>query len=130
MEGRTHFALGLLLFALGLGPEAIVGAMLPDIDSKNAVMGSLLISRLFGHRGVFHSLSMLAVLGGTAMISGRDGFALGYASHLALDSLTVGGLRLFAPFSKRVTRGPFYVGSIFDKLFGVVFFTLAIALIF
>jgi len=127
MEGKTHLTSGLLLWALGLGPEAVLGAMFPDVDCASATLGSAFVSSTYGHRGLFHSLSFLAIIGGMSVIAGRDGFALGYGAHLALDALTKGGVRLLAPFSKKSVRGPFKTGDFFDTLLSAVFLAIAVA---
>ncbi len=127
MEGRTHFAGGLFLWSLGGGPEALVGAMLPDIDSPRAVMGSPLVSFAYGHRGLFHSLSFLFILGGTALMLGLDGFAWGYGLHIALDSATRGGVAPLLPFGRRRLKGPLKTGDFFDKLICALFAASALA---
>lgn len=126
MEGRTHFTAGLLLWALGFGPEALLGSLFPDVDCEKAVLGLPVVARTYGHRGIFHSLSFLAIIGGGADIAGLGGFAVGYAGHLALDSLTVSGTTLFAPFSGRKLRGPLVTGDFFDLLLSGVFAALAL----
>ncbi len=121
MMAGSHVALGAaawvaaapLLGASSLSPVAlglaVTGSLLPDLDHPKSWMGkrlrpvSHLLSAVFGHRGVTHSL--LAVVACTALLL-RQGLprevvaplAVGYLSHLAADLLTPGGLRLAWPF--------------------------------
>ena len=125
MEGRTHLASGFFLFALGLGPGAIFGSLFPDIDSPRAFFG--LVSDAYGHRGLFHSLSFLTIIGGIAVIAGYPGFLSGYAAHILLDSLTVSGVRMFEPFFPLRLRGPFITGGFFDHMLSAVLFASAVA---
>jgi inner membrane protein len=87
---------------------SVIGSLLPDIDHPKSWVGrrarpiSTIISALFGHRGLTHSL--LAVIG-CALLLRRDGLplsivaplAVGYLSHLGGDLLTPRGLRLAWP---------------------------------
>ena len=88
---------------------AVAGSLLPDIDHPKSWVGrktkpvSTLLGRMFGHRGVTHSL--LAV-GGCAWLLVHQGvprvdvdpLVVGYLSHLAGDLITPRGLRLAWPF--------------------------------
>lgn len=84
---------------------AIAGAWWPDFDKTGATIStfsgrrtlltmvtlpiSMVIERVFGHRGAFHSLVGLAVFGAVCYFwQGRAttyAFAAGYLSHLLLD---------------------------------------------
>jgi inner membrane protein len=98
----------------------ILGSMLPDIDHPKSVFGrcvlplSYVLSALFGHRGVTHSL--LAVVGISGLIGWAFsaahwqqgyavpvmiGVAIGYLSHLVGDWLTNSGIPLLWPSKRR-----------------------------
>ena len=132
MLWRTHTLAGLnTLWILSLVPDAVtvqsiaplillsaVGALLPDLDAiqskiKNVsllniyplVNVSLIVNRLFGHRGAMHSPGSLLIVGvlslPLALWLGWPYSAalwLGYASHLIMDACTIRGIPLF-PFS-------------------------------
>ena len=80
---------------------AMLFAGLPDIDRylfSPLIAGGYLTGPLWAHRGITHSLLVMALFVGVAYLMGetRAG-AIGYGSHLATDFLT-GSIRLFAPF--------------------------------
>lgn len=98
----------------------IVGSMLPDIDHPASAFGrrmrpvSDLISAIFGHRGITHSLiAVVAVLLGAAIafryvrwhagfsVPFLIGLAAGYLSHLAGDFFTNSGVPLLWPAKRR-----------------------------
>lgn len=89
-SGKTHQAvggvLGILYAILFHQPiwvvfSSIVGALLPDIDHKHSKIG----------RYTFFYLSFSYTIA----------FAIGYASHLFLDSLTPQGINLWKGVRKR-----------------------------
>ena len=122
MTAPTHITIGLLstaatfstlsvpvhrdLPALGC---AILGSLLPDIDTPHSSIGRLLpfvatpIERRWGHRTVTHSfaaLMLVAVL--TLPLYGHRracfaAFLIGYTSHLMADCATKSGVPLFYP---------------------------------
>src|SRR6476661_8512183 len=119
MDQLTHSATGLFLSRAGLyrmtpyaGPILILAANAPDMDIVAALGGGL--NYLHYHRHVTHSIALLPLVallpvlvvrlfarrplrwGGAYLIS-----AIGVASHLALDSTNVYGVRLLLPFSAR-----------------------------
>ena len=109
----------------------LLGSILPDIDDGNSkikkasgVLGSI-ISFMFKHRGILHSLIFVFFL--FILISLWNsyyawGLSIGYLSHLLSDSLTPMGIRIFYPFSSFKLRGPIKVGSTGEwiVLFGLV----------
>jgi len=130
-EGHLIFSVSCVIFAqkARLTPElaqgdwwhiisaALLTSLLPDIDHPSSIIGqrfkwvSLLIAKLFGHRGFTHSL--LAILSGIILIR-TDIFAywffppdvlhamiIGYFSHLLADMLTPAGIPLLWPFRWR-----------------------------
>jgi len=112
-------------------PLAMAGALLPDIDHPKSALGSrvrpvsTLIAKVFGHRGLTHSL--LAVLGLSWLLLHLSGhkatsnmlapLLAGYLSHLIADGLTPMGVPLFWPVRFPV-RFPLTVrtGSAAEKL--------------
>lgn len=129
MIAKTHilFGAGLALVASQVAhlsvPTTIlvvstgaIGGLLPDIDHPGSTFGrriwpvSLVISKVFGHRGITHSL--IAVAGLTSLLfSGHHlsaaslGLIVGYLSHLLGDFITPHGIPLFWPI-KRCYRIP------------------------
>lgn len=133
MLAFTHIAAGLassLLAAKALHaqPEqvtlimsgGVLGSMMPDMDHPRSAFGSrvlplsLLLSAIFGHRGITHSL--LAVIGISGLcwwalnaVNWHQGYAVpvvfgiaaGYLSHLAGDWLTNSGVQLLWPVKRR-----------------------------
>lgn len=119
MDQLTHSATGLFLSRAGLyrmtpyaGPILILAANAPDMDIAAALGGGL--NYLHFHRHLTHSIALLPLVAllpvlvvrlfarrplnwrGAYLIS-----AIGVASHLALDSTNVYGVRLLLPFSAR-----------------------------
>ena len=103
--------------AVCTGIGLVVGSLFPDIDSSTSKLGkrvkpvSKIISKLFGHRGFFHSLIFIGLLFlllkhifDTKNISQYSviyiGFCCGCLLHLVCDIMTKGGVPLLYPFSK------------------------------
>lgn len=116
--------------ALGL---AMAGSLLPDLDHPKSWVGrrarpvSTILGAVFGHRGVTHSALALAgcawLLAGEVGLLARGGgpailapLAVGYASHLAADLLTPGGLRLLWPLRGTWSLPLCRAGSPFEPL--------------
>ena len=122
MRAPTHLAFGLLCatgaFALWSRPLhqdlpalacALLGSLLPDLDSPKSAPGRFLpflsqpIERRWGHRTVTHSL--LAFLGlAVALLplgwyrgTWYAALLIGYFSHLVIDCTTKSGVPLFHP---------------------------------
>jgi inner membrane protein len=124
MKAPTHTSFG-ILFILGIGlllgitfnPAlaglAVLGALLPDIDTEKSAIGRLLgpialyIERKLGHRQATHSLIALVLLGlGTAPLIYLKLFwwialLCGYLSHLIIDTVNKSGVPLFYPSKVR-----------------------------
>lgn len=101
-----------------------LGGVLPDIDLPTSHIGrrtrpvSTFINKVFGHRGFTHTLLALILL--TYMlfltigmfsspfkefyVAFVLGLLIGYASHLLLDALTISGIPLLYPFTRRTFR--------------------------
>ena len=122
MTASTHITFGLLtvagsfsIFSLPLHRNlpavacAIIGSVLPDIDSPNSYIGRVLpyaaipIERQWGHRTITHSLLCLLALSvmiWPLLIWQTPCYAavlLGYMSHLIADCATKSGVPLFYP---------------------------------
>jgi len=124
MRTPTHVSFG-VLFILGIGLLvgisinwsiaifAIIGALLPDIDTPQSILGRFLrpmsayIERKFGHRQATHSLLAVLILGLITIplicVNLFCWIALfsGYLSHLLIDSVNKSGVPLFYPSSIR-----------------------------
>lgn len=137
MTGKTHLALGiltgiLLYQHLGLDTSsasvvgaAAIGALLPDLDAPASTLGRLLPINPFSalrHRGIMHSLLVLAIGGALWHYYGQPLWALfllaGYASHLLGDAITIKGIPLLypIPFKLRLSPIPIESGGCVDLL--------------
>lgn len=103
---------GLVLIA-----GATVGGLLPDIDHRGSYLGSkakvasFVVNKTLGHRGATHSPIIMGVLLGLLYVQTSTksfilapliiGLALGVLSHILLDCLTIAGVPLLYPFSKK-----------------------------
>ncbi len=105
---------------------AALGALLPDIDHPGSWAGrrfravSVPLAALVGHRGVTHSLiaTFLLAVGlyfyGTGAIIAP--LLVGYASHLAADSLTPSGVPWLWPWKRTFSLNLFRTGSFAEYL--------------
>jgi len=127
----------------------IIGSLAPDIDSPRStiskpgqlftrflpplvtdlmnVAGSLvsvIVKHCFGHRGALHWPLTAAILFLAADWSGLTSlrwFCLGYASHIAADFCTKGGISIFAPvYRKRIKWSPLKTGSIWEFFISII----------
>lgn len=86
---------------------ALLGAALPDLDTRASYIGRILrltsgmLEQYFGHRSFTHSLLVQLVAGGLAWWLLPGGFALallaGWVSHSWADMMTKGGVAWFWP---------------------------------
>jgi len=120
LTAPTHSTFGILLVAvvgaligLALSPVllafAVLGALLPDIDTRDSTIGltfspvSIWVERRFGHRGITHSLVGLAIAGilfAPIVLYRFDCwlvFLIGYFSHILIDAVNKTGVPLFYP---------------------------------
>ena len=141
----THLAFGLVMFLVfrnWMGGElaialaiCMIGALLPDIDHHKSKVGrklpviSHIISWVFNHRGLVHSVIGMVVFTAVALLAtnalgGNSIYALwfltGYASHLIVDSLNPSGVAWLAPFTSKRARGSIRTSSFSEGLFLVV----------
>ena len=100
---------------------AALGSLLPDIDHKNSTISkkhkiiSWIMTRLFEHRGFTHAPLIQLLFIAFLFWIGKDlggiigysylgvviGLGIGILSHTLLDWLTVGGIPLLYPFTKK-----------------------------
>ena len=141
---HTHILLGIVLFILtrtlfGGGNEIIffllvlLGAILPDIDSKNSKINRWsgiigIIATFFAkHRGIFHSVlfhvALLFVLTPLIGVYYASGLFLGYIAHFVGDGVTKAGLAPLYPLSLYKIKGPLRVGGFVEGIILVVLFT-------
>lgn len=111
----------------------LVGSLFPDLDKLDSSLGRKVefFALIFKHRGFFHSFfapvlfgllawqASLLVLPANISLFLGIGFALGYLSHLALDMLTVKGLKPFLAGPK--IRGSLKTGGLGERLLLVMF---------
>lgn len=103
-----------------------LGSLLPDIDHPDSMIGrkvkpiSIMLNKGLGHRGIMHSpfiymlIFMLFSILIESQVSGMYlktilmsfmiGLLSGTFSHLFLDILTIGGIPLIYPFTKKKIR--------------------------
>ncbi len=142
MLGRTHIAFGILCALLLLPfisvPSKILfvglvalGALLPDVDHEKSKINRLcpvtrILPKLFKHRGFFHSLFPVIILGGIFWYFNENfvGMSLcfGYLTHLISDGCTRMGVNFLHPVSTLHIRGPFETGTFAETLllFGIL----------
>lgn len=151
MRGGTHALAGVLIAltmthnsqpidGLAVVMCGAIGALLPDLDHpKSAISRRVKILgapiRLFvAHRGALHGLlavflAFMACL--TIPVNLRLyglAAAAGYASHVALDALTISGVPLLWPYRRRFHLLPLRTGGVVERLLfvGGIIETLAI----
>ncbi|HEX7064981.1 MAG TPA: metal-dependent hydrolase [Bacillales bacterium] len=151
MTGKTHILGGLASSAAAqyfaeLYPQSLlffgasaVGAMLPDICHGGSKIGrripalARLISFLFGHRTVTHSL-LFIVLTGVFLLKLplpneiSIGILVGASSHLVLDAATTRGIELFWPVRWKA-RLPIYTHT-GGRIESLLFTALCVFIIF
>lgn len=154
MTGATHILGGIAAGVIGssmMGLEgvsavsfictAIVGSLFPDIDLCTSKVGakakpvSFFISRTFGHRTLFHSPLLYAVIylllshyfpGSYSWIFA---FTLGAASHLLLDMCNFKGIPLLYPYSKHYHIASIKTGGRGETIFSVTLSMAVFAMI-
>lgn len=140
MNGHTHLmvasGLGYILYPeiglLGAGITAL-GGLLPDLDHPRSMLGKYmpLFSLLGGHhRGWFHTVVGLAAFTLPVMFYSETlviGLAVGFASHLVLDSLNPTGIMWLWPITDQKYRmAKIRTGSAGDSM--IFFITLLLVL--
>ena len=144
---KTHLLFGLVLglllmhyfnFNYWLVFVVMISALLPDLDTPFSWLGrklkpvSNIISFIFGHRGMMHSLLFMVVITTVGYLYLRSywmGIAIGFFSHLVLDMMNVMGVRLLWPLDFKV-RGFLRANGLFEKLFFILLIIIAVGLIY
>lgn len=113
---------------------AALFSILPDIDMVKSKAGrhlqpfSTVLSLIFRHRGFLHSFvfAALVYIGVRYLLSPAiaAAAAIGYASHLILDSLTKEGIMPLSPLSKARLKGFVKTGGIVEKAIAAAMFVL------
>lgn len=113
-----------IVFSCILILGSYIGSLIPDLDHPKSLLGrkfkvlSKGINKTFGHRGVTHTPIFLIIYSilimrlpnifqgyiKTLVQYFSFGTIIGYFSHLILDFITVGGIPLFYPISKKNFR--------------------------
>ena len=142
---KTKLSLPILLFS---GVITLVSCLLPDIDTPKSKIGkkifiSRIIKKVFGHRGLFHSLFILFLVLAIYLYFSHYhsikniflkyffvGFIIGYGSHILLDCITKEGIMLFYPLSNARIKGPVKVGGKLEFLIIVILILLNIFIFF
>jgi membrane-bound metal-dependent hydrolase YbcI (DUF457 family) len=108
-----------LTLILGLRPDPVlliplcIGALLPDLDTRDSLPGRLFpglaqrLEKRFGHRQEWHSLgaaALAAILTAPMMLltgpAVWEGFVLGFVSHLLLDLVSTPGIMMLWPLRR------------------------------
>ncbi|MFC1691525.1 metal-dependent hydrolase [Nanoarchaeota archaeon] len=127
---KTHIAIGFLAGIITVpifNPDNIIlyiilvlfSSLLPDIDHPQAKIGQhfKFIGYLFEHRGFFHSVFFVALVGMISyMIFGMTGMAyalvIGTLSHIAADTLNHKGIKLLHPVLPFQIKGIMKTGGV------------------
>ena len=158
MKGFTHILLGMfagslyfdffgaegLLLKLGFAGTLLLGALLPDIDEKESSVSrkfpglAKIVTSLSKHRGIFHSiwpilimLVLVFFIKNTVADFLLIGLTIGYASHLAGDSITKQGIKPLHPIHKAKIKGLIKTGGLIELVIAgliVVWFLIEIVL--
>lgn len=133
---HTHLAFGVLFALLALAfihpankyifiAIVVFAALLPDIDHENSkinskIPGLKVFSKIFGHRGILHSVWIPLALWLIIDIgfNSRYGSAvfIGYISHLVSDGLTKAGINMVHPLKQLRIQGFIETGSVVEHL--------------
>ena len=122
--GYWYFRLfpGMAIWEKYIFSAFLIGAsLLPDIDTPSSTLGKKhhIVSYFATHRGLFHSvwiplISLVMALGYPVIRAPLLAIFIGYGAHLVADTITIMGIKPFAPFSKFTIKGPLRVGSIVE----------------
>lgn len=122
-----------LFFALVYGFALWYALVLPDVDSKNSILGRHVpfIEDTVGHRTIFHSLVPIVLLVGLSVITSglprniATVVTAGYLFHLIEDAWSVSGINWFViPMRHKFKAMRYEVGGLFET----VVYYLSIAL--
>jgi inner membrane protein len=146
---RTHISFAFLVSLLFLDSFGgnkllfvvivLLSAGLPDIDHPNSKYGkkfwflSKPFNFLFGHRKLFHSLTLIIIL--SFLIwkffgSYWEPFAIGYISHLILDGFTLEGINFIYPIKQLRLSGFIETGKKQESLLFWLFVVIDLMLLY
>ena len=115
----------------------LLGTMFVDIDHKKSKIGNRWYLRplqlFLSHRGIVHTLLGGIVLSGLIYFFNRVaglGFGFGYLSHLFLDMLTIQGVALFRPLSKKKIGLGLRTGGLIEEIIFVLLLLADVYLFF
>ena len=146
---HTHLAFGLLFALLALSfihPSnkyffigvVVLAALLPDIDHENSKINSKIpgfkwVSRVFGHRGILHSvwipLALWLIIDFGFHSAYGSAVFIGYLSHLFSDGLTKAGINMVHPLKQLRIQGFIETGSVLEHLVFLFVCVLCVILI-
>ncbi|HLD11001.1 MAG TPA: metal-dependent hydrolase [Candidatus Nanoarchaeia archaeon] len=141
---RTHLLFGIfisLIITKTYNPSLlfcfliIFASTLPDIDSSKSKISipfiSNFIERVFGHRGILHSIYPLLFFLFLSIYSFYFlAIFIGYASHILIDCLTKEGIRILYPIINIKISGFIKTNSFLENLFLILLFLATLLLIF
>ena len=117
----------------------LIGSLLPDIDEPNSYVGSRTkglshtVKLVFGHRGFTHSLTCTALVFLLYLFFPNHfflGLTFGFLFHILGDMLSVSGVPLLLPFTKKRFRIPLYqTGQVSEKIIFLLAFILFLYLL-
>lgn len=127
----NYFNLNPVLFVLFV----LIGSLTPDLDHSKSKIGrktwplSAIIKFTFGHRGLFHSLFLAAII--TLLIkllinNYAVPFFIGFLSHLLTDALTKRGINFLYPIKFFRIKGFIKTNSFLEK---ILFFIIIVLII-
>jgi|APSaa5957512622_1039677.scaffolds.fasta_scaffold09231_4 inner membrane protein len=143
---RTHLVFSVFLYFLLIEylsfsfvfvAFVLFGTMFVDIDSRKSKFGKFFLFRplqwFVSHRGAFHTLLGGMVLSGLIYFFNKNagmGFGFGYLSHLFLDMLTVQGIALFRPLTKKKIGFGLRTGGLIEEIIFVLLLLADVYLFF
>ena len=117
----------------------IIGSILPDIDHEGSTINKVLpltkwFSRLFKHRGIFHTvfpaIALFFIVGYFSTTLVALALVVGYVAHLVSDGLTLSGVDLLHPISQFRIQGFIQTGGKMEAAACVIVGLICLALIF
>lgn len=105
-------------------------ALLPDIDDASSKLGRKhkIISRIFSHRGILHSIFPPLILYLLFNFLNYNtialGILIGYLSHLFIDAFTLQGINFLHPFSSFRISGFIRTGKLLELILFLIFIGL------
>lgn len=144
MQFRTHISFGFLIALIFLKYFSvehqlifsiliIIASALPDIDSAHSKVSVPLLSHALKHRGFFHAIYIPFILFSCSVFTTSIylfAMALGYLSHIFIDSFTKEGINYLHPFTTIHFKGFIRTGSFLENLLLLTIWVIILILIF